>query len=282
MRIRHLVAFGVIALALGRPAAAQQRPLITEDPEPVGAGRILLEGGLDFSHDAHYPVSGLQGDLIRVPLLGFSFGLSSIAELQIDTGLFNQLKINTRQTAPLSNLLQVTGDRTSDVEDTIVATKVRLIPESPQHPSFALRLATKLPNASNESGLGLDTMDFSATVLTAKTVQSIRLVANLGIGILSDPTEGHGQNDVLVYGVSFARALTERAELVGEVNGRVSTRASDPFPGTETRGLLNLGGRYTTGPVRFDLGLFFGLTTVDPTVGVGVGFTYVFNGFQIP
>ena len=69
---------------------------------------------------------------------------------------------------------------------------------------------------------------------------------------------------------------------MGELNGRVSTRAGDAFPGTETRGLLKLGGRYTRGSVRFDAGLFFGLTTVDPTVGLTTGFTYVFRAFEIP
>jgi hypothetical protein len=46
--------------------------------------------------------------------------------------------------------------------------------------------------------------------------------------------------------------------------------------------VLKLGGRFTHGPVRFDAGLFFGLTSVDPTVGVTAGFTYVFNAFTVP
>ena len=69
--------------------------------------------------------------------------------------------------------------------------------------------------------------------------------------------------------------------MVGEVNGRVSTRSA-PFPGTESRGILKIGGRYTHGPLRFDTGVFFGLTTIDPTVGVTAGFTYVFNAFTVP
>jgi len=66
-------------LGLASPAAAQQRPLLTEDPEVIGAGRILIEGGFDYAHDQHYTPSGLTGNLWRVPLIGFSFGLSSIA-----------------------------------------------------------------------------------------------------------------------------------------------------------------------------------------------------------
>jgi len=34
--------------------------------------------------------------------------------------------------------------------------------------------------------------------------------------------------------------------------------------------------------VRFDGGVFFGLTTIDPTVGFTVGFTYVLNAFRVP
>jgi hypothetical protein len=118
--------------------------------------------------------------------------------------------------------------------------------------------------------------------LAAKTVQSIRIVANLGGGILGDPTDGERQNDVLLYGASFARAVTNRSEIVGELNGRVSTRSGDAFPGTESRGRLLLGGRFTQGPIRFDGGLYFGLTTRDPTVGVTAGLTYVFHAFDVP
>ena len=79
----------------------------------------------------------------------------------------------------------------------MVATKIRVLPEAAQHPSFGIRLGTRLPNASNESGLGLDTTDFFASLLAAKTVQSIRVVGNIGTGILADPLAGHEQNDVL-------------------------------------------------------------------------------------
>ena len=108
------------------------------------------------------------------------------------------------------------------------------------------------------------------------------VVGNIGSGILGDPTDGERQNDVLTYGLSFARAMTQKSEIVGELNGRVSTRKGDPFPGTESRGTLKLGARFTQGPVRFDAGLFFGLNPIDPTVGVTAGFTYVFNAFTLP
>jgi hypothetical protein len=280
LAVPAVLAIAIVALA--RPSAAQPRPLVTQDPEPIGAGRVLIEGGLDAAHNQEYPVSGLKGNLWRLPTIGISVGLSSIAELQIDGGLHDQLTITERKPAPLAGLLTVTGTSTHDVEDIVVATKIRLLQETDGRPAVGIRFATKLPNASNESGLGLDTTDFYASLLGAKTVQSIRVVANLGVGILSDPTSGNRQNDVLTYGVSVARAVTQQAELVGELNGRLSTRSGTAFPGTESRGTLKAGGRYTRGPIRFDAGVFFGMTSVDATIGVTAGFTYVFNAFTIP
>src|SRR6266516_7622953 len=123
----------VLSLALlswTNPAFAQQRPLVTEDPEPVGAGRILPEGGFDVAHDQRYPTSGLRGNLWRVATIGLSFGLSSIAEFQIDGGLRDRLSITSRDpNAPLAWLVTATGDSTSSFEDTIVATKIRLLAE---------------------------------------------------------------------------------------------------------------------------------------------------------
>jgi hypothetical protein len=269
-------------LLLAMPAAAQQRPLATEDPEPIGAGRLLIESGVDFAHDQQYPASGLQGDLWRIPTLGLSIGISQIAELQIDGGLYNRLSISERMSAPLSNLLTVTGDSTSDIQDMVIGTKIRFVAENAGRPAFAIRFATKLPNASNESGLGLDTTDFYASLLGAKTVQSIRLVGNFGFAILADPTEGHRQNDVLTYGFSVARALTDRAEVVAEVNGRASVRSGDAFPGTESRGIITIGSRYTPGSVRFDGAMLIGLTSIDPTIGFTGGITYVFRAFSLP
>ena len=268
---------------LARSAAAQQRPLVTEDPESIGAGRVLVEAGIEYAHDVVYPVSGLEGNLWRVPVLGLSFGISSLAEVQIDGSVFDHLSITTRNPgAPLASLVTATGPSTSDVGDLVIGTKVRVLSETPGRPSAALRFATKLPNASNESGLGLDTMDFYQSFLMAKTIRSLRIVGNVGFAILSDPTVGNRQNDLLTYGVSAARATTQQIELVGEINGRVSTRSGQPFPGTETRATLTVGARYTRGPIRYDAGAFFGLTSIDPTFGFTAGVTYVFNAFAVP
>ncbi len=277
---KAIVACAIWAMAVGT-AAAQQRPLVTEDPETIGAGNVLLEGGIDIQRDVFYPVSGLEGNLLRLPTLGVSIGLSSIAEIQIDGGLYNRLEVKKRHSAPFANVLNFTGNRTSDVEDLVVGTKIRVLSEGQQRPAIGFRFATKLPNASNESGLGTDTTDFFFSLLLAKTVQSIRFVGNAGVGILADPLRGDRQNDVLTYGFSIARAVREGVELVGEVNGRAHTREDEPTPGTESRAAMRFGGRITRGTVRVDAGLVLGMTSYDPSVGFTAGVTWVFRGFDI-
>jgi len=274
----------VVCLLAAAPAAAQQRPLVTEDPEVIGPGLVLIEGGFDYGFDVIYPASGLQGNLLRLPTLGVSFGVSSIAEVQLDGGIYNRLAVTHRNVgpAPLANQLDFTGDTTSDVEDLVFATKIRLASETSSRPAFALRFATKLPNASNESGLGLDTTDFHFQALVGKTVQSIRVVGNIGLGILGDPTRGDNQNDVLDYGLSIARAVREGLEVVGEVNGRASTRSGTPPVGTESRSIVRVGGRLTRGTVRIDAGILLGITERDPSFGFTAGATWVFKGFTLP
>ena len=277
------IIFASLILLLGAGSAvAQQRPLLTEDPETIGAGRVLVEGGVEFDNDAVYPVSGLRGDLFRVPIGGVSIGVSSIAEVQFDQISFSRLSIDSRRPAPLSDLVTATGSSTTDAEDVIVGTKIRIAGETSSRPAFGFRFATKLPNAGNESGLGLDTTDFFATVLAGKTTQSVRIVGNVGLGILSDPTNGNRQNDVLLYGVSFARAITNAAEVVGEVTGRANTRGAGPLPGTESRSVVRMGLRYTYGGLRGDAAVLLGATNNDPGVGFTAGFTYVFTAFQVP
>jgi hypothetical protein len=264
-------------------AAAQQRPLVTEDPETVGAGRLLLEGGFDYGIGVQYPTSGLEGRLLRLPLVGLSIGVSSIAEIQIDGGFYNHLTIVSRDpAAPLAGMVTATGDSTSSVQDFSIGAKVRVVPEGMTAPSLGIRFATKLPNASNESGIGLDTTDFFISIVGAKTIESVRAVGNLGLGILADPTRGDRQNDVLTYGVSIARALTDAIEAVGEVNGHVDVREGLPIPGTESRSIVRLGGRYTRDAWRGDAAILIGLTERDPGFGFAVGITYVFEAFSVP
>lgn len=264
------------------PALAQQRPLQTEDPETIGAGRILVEGGLDYKTDVYYPLSGLRGDLFSVPTLGISIGVSSIAEIQIDGGLYQKLSISERVPgAPLSSALDFEGDSTSDVEDLNIGAKIRFLSEAPGRPAMAIRFSTRLPNSSNESGLGKDVQDFSASLAFGKTIQSLRVVGNIGMLIMGNPTKLAAQDDLLAYSLSVARAISAKTEIVGEFAGRANF-ADIVTPGAEDRGVLRFGTRYTVNGVRLDAGILIGLTPRDPEFGFTGGFTWVFDAFKVP
>ena len=281
---RFVPAFTLVLALVASPAFSQQRPLVTEDPEVIGPGRLLIEAGIDWDRDVFYPVSGLNGHRLSLPTFGVSVGLSSIAEIQIDGGFYQRLQITERRDAPLAHLLTSTTDRTHDVEDLVLATKIRLFGETATgRPAVGLRFATKLPNASNEAGLGTDMTDFFASLLVAKTIRSIRVVGNAGVAILGDPvSEVPAQNDLLTVGLSVARALTTSTEVVGEINSRLNFANGDPGPSGENRGVMRFGGRYTRGTVRVDAGVVIGMTPRDPGFGVTTGFTWVFDAFSVP
>ena len=272
----------VLVLAAARPALGQQRPLKTEDPETVGSGRALIEAGIDYHRDVFLPVSGLRGNHITVPAFGLSLGVSSIAEIQLDWGIYQKLNITEQVAgAPLSDLLLVDDDRTDDFGDIHIGAKVRLLSETARRPAIGSWFSTRLPNAGNESGLGKDVQDFASAVTIGKTVQSVRVVANIGMLMIGRPTEAVAQDDLLIYGLSVARAVSANSELVGEFVGRANF-ANLVTPGAEDRGLLRFGARYTKSGVRIDGGILLGLTSYDPEFGLTAGLTWAFDAFKVP
>ena len=128
MYVKRWVVGFVACLGLmgtGTPAWAQSRPLVTEDPETVPAGNILFEAGLEFQQDAIFPASGLTGKLWKIGSFGFSFGVSSIAEIQVDGGIRNRLNVALRDPgAPLAGFLDFEGENTADFEDFSIGAKV--------------------------------------------------------------------------------------------------------------------------------------------------------------
>lgn len=259
-------------------AHAQQRPLVTEDPETIGSGRILLEGGFSLDQDQTNFAHRVTGDIARLATFGVSVGISPSAEVQIDGGLVQRLDVTGRVTSHVpipGRTLLVAGDRASSMEDFIVATKIRLGSETPSRPALGIRFGTKLPTAVPDKGIGLGTTDFFASFLVAKTVQSVRTVGNVGLIVLGSPAAPQDSATTLGFGVSVARALTNEFEVVGEVNGRLTPFEKIVPAGLESRGVLRLAGRYTYAMLRLDFGLLVGITNRDPNFGISAGATYV-------
>lgn len=269
-------------LAAAAVSHAQQRPLVTEDPATVGAGQVLLESGVDWARGITFPISGLRGDLTTAPTIGISVGVGPIAEIQVDGSPYRQLRITGRQPAPLTAILKLDGSQTSDVDDVVIATKLRLLNEGDRRPAIGIRFATRLPNASNESGLGHDTTDFFASFLVGKTVARVRWVANAGVAIVGDPIVAARQEDLLTFGMSLVARTWRALDLVAEYNGRMNLAASSPVPGTENRGVARAGVRVSRGALRLDTAALFGATSNDLDIGATAGLTFTFRAFRIP
>lgn len=257
---------------------AQQRPLVTEDPETIGTNRVLLEGGFSLEKDQENPVHGVAGDITRLGTFGVSIGISPSAEIQVDGGLLQRIDVAERLTpivpSPVGDPL-VAGDRASSFDDLVIATKIRLASEGTSRPALGMRFGTKVPTASPDKGIGLGTTDFFATFLLAKTVQSVRTVGNVGVIVMGNPVTGGDQSTALGFGVSVARALTNEFEVVGELNGRLTPFDEIVPIGLESRGIFRLAGRYTYQMLRLDFGMLAGITRRDPSFGISAGATYV-------
>lgn len=275
----RVVAVVAVAICLGQGwLQAQQRPFVTEDPESIGAGHVRIDSGVTYVRDARFPLSGLRGHLTTVPSVGIGVGVGGVAEFQVTHVSVQSLRVTDRRPPQGNNPPAFSGTSTSSVDDLVVGAKVRIVAERRLRPSIGMRFATKLPNASTESGLGLDTMDFTNTVLVGKSMGPLRLVGNVGLGILSDPTTVARQNDVVVYGVSAAVSI-RAVELVTEVNGHQNTRGRGVPPGTESSGHVLAGLRIGRGAIRVDGAVLVGVFSDDPSVGVMGGVTWIMSGF---
>jgi hypothetical protein len=267
-----LLALGLLPVSL----CAQQRPLSTEDPEPIGAGRIAAAAGVSAGTDIVFPLSGLRGTLYNLPLASVTFGLGPSADLQISGGPYDRLEISSRSTAPLSPLVHSTGLSTSDVHDIVLGTRVRWIDDVGGVAVGSL-FAVRLPNAKHPSGLGQDTTDFSALLLLGKTVAGVRAAGNIGVTIMAEPLNASKQNDVLTYGVSLTGGSGRAFAPLAEINGRKSTRKGTAPIGTESRSIARVGARFTRGRATLDIAAGRGFNTIGPTMIFDVGLTRVFG-----
>jgi hypothetical protein len=265
------VALAVSWLATA-PAEAQQRPLVTQDPGVVGQGRVVVEAGVETGSNIWYPVSGLTGDRVQVPV-GVTVGLAPTVDVQLTAG-GQWLAIDRRDVAPLDFRVRP-GDSTSDVMDVALAFKVRVLAEGQRRPAVGLRFVTELPTAGNESGMGHDTLNFSASVLVGKTINGFRVAGNAGLLLLSDVLQGSLQQDALVGGVSVTRGLTPSVDLAGEFFGRRVLFADVPPIGAEPHGQVRAAVRYTRNAWRADAGVIVGTTQQDPDFGVTLGVTWM-------
>jgi hypothetical protein len=270
-----LLALTLISMSLS--VFAQQRPLITEDVDIIPPGTLRIEGGLDFMQGVKYPVSGLTGDLTRVGVIGVSIGMGPNVEFQIEGIAQNVLSINTRGASAIPLSLAPGANSANDTGDFILWTKFKLRNETERGPSLGFRVGVGLPNSTQGTGIGLNQTNAYGSILIGKKFGQdgrFNTFGNLGIAILTAPTELFSQNDVLTYGVAGIFRINKQFSVAGEVNGRANTRPGNGPLGTESQSEARLGMQIRASGLRFDFAGIKGLTDFSPNSGFTVGVTY--------
>lgn len=267
----------ILLLSCASLAHAQQRPLVTEDVDIIPPGTIRIEAGIDFMQGANYTVSGLKGDLTRVGVIGVSFGMSPNVEFQIEGVAQNYLSINSRGASAIPLNLAPNANSTNDTGDFTLSAKFKLRNETRRGPSLGFRFGVQLPNSSQGTGIGLNQTNAYGSILVGKKFGQdgrFNTFGNIGLAILTAPTQLFSQNDVLTYGVAGIYRINKQFSIAGEVNGRANTRPGNGPLGTESMSEARLGMQIRASGLRFDFAGIKGLTSFSPNSGFTVGVTY--------
>jgi len=125
-RIKRVVVASMVLLVMNVAAAAQQRPLVTEDVNIVKPGVIRIETGFEFLQRQTFPLSGLRGDMTKLADTRLSFGLSPNVEFQIEWTFQNFLSITRRSPSAIPLKLGANEGDTNDVGDARLWMKMKL------------------------------------------------------------------------------------------------------------------------------------------------------------
>src|ERR1051325_1857786 len=267
----------ILLICFAAIAGAQQRPLITEDVDIIPPGTIRIEAGIDFMQGAKYTVSGLKGDLTRVGVIGINFGMGPNVEFQIEGVAQNYLSINSRGVSAVPLDIAAGANSTNDTGDFTLSAKFKLRNETRRGPSLGFRFGVQLPNSNEARAIGLNATNAFGSILVGKKFGHdgrLNTFGNVGIAILTAPTELFTQNDVLTYGLAGIFRVNKQFSIAGEVNGRANTRPGNGPLGTESQAEARLGMQIRASGLRFDFAGIKGLTNFSPNSGFTIGVTY--------
>ncbi len=276
----RLISLSILVFGLAFAAAAQQRPLLTDDIDITPAGSMEISAGVDFFQDSKFPLSGIRGDLTRIGDIRIRTGFASNVELQIEGTIQNYVAINSL--GPSAIPLNINNNSTNDFDDFTISAKVKLRSETRLIPALGMKFGYQMPNTDQSRGIGLNQINIFTKLIAQKKFGTVvgrtpkfNLMGNIGLGIMTAPIERFTQNDVFLYGLAGIYRLTDSVNLLSEVNGRMNTRNAGAPLGTESVGQFRIGTQIKTAGLRFDTAAAFGLTRFSPRTGVTFGVTYL-------
>lgn len=279
MAMLRFSALTILLFTLCFVASAQQRPLLTDDIDITPAGAIEIGAGVDFLQNAKFPLSGIKGDHTRLGDIRIRTGLAPNVEMQIEGVLQHFVAINSQSASHIP--LSVTGNSTNDFDDFTVSAKIKLRSETKNLPAIGLKFGYQMPNSDQARGIGTNQINIFTKVILQKKFGSVlnrtakfNLFGNIGLGIMTAPLASFSQNDVALYGLAGIYRVTDRINIVSEINGRQNLRGGGAPIGTESVGQFRVGTQIRASGLRFDAAAAFGLTKFSPRTGVIFGVTY--------
>ena len=268
--LRFAAAAIVLALCSASISEAQTlsgRPFRTEAVTTLDWGEHAVEVGAEYmSEMTPLPIldSTARGDAWRAPVLRYRAGLGR-AEFQVAGSL---------QAGFSPDALGLPSE--TEVGDFAFWMKVEAVKDAPGRPGFGFMVGAKMPNASDETGLGTDEADIFLAMLLSKRVGVHELRLNVGLAILGDPTMNSAQEDLMTYGVAGRHG--DRHSFLWEVWGRTL--------GDDTRDLdestLRIGYGYFGDKMSFDASLLAGLDDNSGDLGASLGVTWQLGSARRP
>ena len=164
-------------------------PLETQRITCRSGGVVVIESYGEWLETPYVPFHYWQGHLLRLPVVNVRVSPADNVELQVS--------------AP-AMLMSFGSDgvRRNEGGDITLGTKWTVFREHGSAPGLGLRWAVKLPNASEETGLGTDRPDTTMQMIVSKTLGRVQLDGNFGLSIIGDPWVLDRQTDIMVCGAA--------------------------------------------------------------------------------
>jgi hypothetical protein len=257
--------FPLCALMWVCPVTAfAERALETEGVKTLETGKVDVGLGLEYFENRQlaFDTSRVSREQTTIPAIGIAIGVAEHIEIQSDFDVFY--------------LDEPGQDKTYDVGDLRLWTKLRIVDQTDSRPGLGIRFGTKLPNASNESRLGTDETDFFAELIIEKEIGAIETRANLGMGILGNPNENNSQDDVVTYAGALLYPISETSvTLFSEIFGTAASSEDNNYSSVRGGILIEL-----TQDLELDLFGQAGITDESEDFAVGGGISWQFDAFQ--
>ncbi len=241
---------------------ATLEPLGTQDAAliPLNHGEFRL--GVAYAANPHtlFQTAGRHRKLSELPALSLNLGLGERVEAQLSYAWLRLREDQQRRSKWRSGDLTIAG-------------KIRLRAAAEQQTAYALRFATKLPNADDELDLGTDETDVFIDLLASRRQAGAAIHLNLGLGILGDPGDfTKGQDDLLHYALATQIGLPwQAATLLASVEGLDFGKSANQ------RGAAHLGLQLPAGRYLWDLGGSLGYTRFSEDWSLRTGITTRFD-----